>query len=555
MPIPAVVAPNAPPIDAPVTSPDDALALVAPAPAPAVVGANLSPRDQLIAGGDAPLLGPPNPNAGLPPSSATNVANLPVASPPAPVLPTGELPDIAKANADEQTAARGEAGAKATNADELAAEQTKAAEEHARQAEELRVQGEQDQLANDEAHRQTEDALVAARDKAIPSFWEGREGKRAETALWVALGGAGAALLGQSTNGAAEIVQHNVDAYYRREKDKIDNLYKYAEKRGEMEQGQRLQQAQRLAALQVQYGETNMAIAGRIEAMKTAGQGRIDAASADRLAADLVSKGQKQILDARETFAKINKLNADAARAQAKARAAGAGGGGARGDALAAFAEAAGALKPGEAIPPSLVKLGVAAHLKPNQIASEADKYRGSGVKAGAAAAKENAATLKLTEADEARAIRDPVTGEVKGLAASTREVPALRKLLINYDQAIKSLAEIKASGNYIAKGSLWDNAVLAIAATTTAGQTDANVRHEAGTMLNRAGLLEDAALARKIKDLETRRDQFYRTLSPAKAAAGAGAKPENLPAGAVMGKNKDGVRGYKVPGQPFVAL
>lgn len=581
MPFPAVVAPVAPPIALPESTPADPLDLVVPPPVVAPVGANASPRDQLIAGGDpaAPMLGPPVGLMAPPPGApaALGAPGLPASpldapvtpAPPAvvPVLPTGEVADIAKANEAQQATALAEGAVKTTGADAIAAEQSKAAAERQQQADDLRVENEQNQLANDEAHRQTEDALTDARKTAIPKFWEGREGKRLETRLWMILGGIGAGLAGQP-NEAVAAVQHDIDSYYRVEKEKIDNLYKYAERRGQFDQESRLQQAQRLAALQVQYGETSQAAAQKIESMKTALGGRADSAAGDALATQLAAKGQEQILAARKTYAEINKLNAEANRANAKAKAAGAGGGAGSGDAVLKLKEAiVNGTDDGKGGKRALNAAEIQRFVNDNKLAIPAEAKAGRPSVASitkdvqfvaGSSAKAAASELKLTEADEARAIRDPKTGAIKGLAASTREVPQLRKLLINYDQGIESLKELIRDDSFFKsapKGSLWDNAVLAIAATTTAGQTDANVKHEAGTMLNRAGIVDKEAIARKVRDLETRRDQFYRTLSPAKDTGGSGAKPGNLPAGAVMGKNKDGVRGYKVPGQPFVAL
>jgi len=79
--------------------------------------------------------------------------------------------------------------------------------------------------------------------------------------------------------------------------------------------------------------------------------------------------------------ARIARLNAQAARDQRKAKGGGGGGGGG-GGALTKFVEQAGQLAPGDPIPPDLVVLGRQAGLKVNQIASEVDKYRGSGAKA-----------------------------------------------------------------------------------------------------------------------------------------------------------------------------
>jgi len=115
---------------------------------------------------------------------------------------------------------------------------------------------------------------------------------------------------------------------------------------------------------------------------------------------------------------------------------------------------------------------------------------------------------------DQALVIRD-VDGNPIGLAPSSRNVATMEKNFINYDQAIKSLQAIRASGDFIPRGARFDNAVLAIASTTTAGATDANVNHEKGTMLNALGTIDPEALDRKIEDLRTRQAQFKKTLRP----------------------------------------
>jgi hypothetical protein len=64
-----------------------------------------------------------------------------------------------------------------------------------------------------------------------------------------------------------------------------------------------------------------------------------------------------------------------------KGRGGAGGGGGGRADALGQFVEAAGALEKGQPITPQVAQLGLRAGLKPNQIAAEVDRYRGSGAK------------------------------------------------------------------------------------------------------------------------------------------------------------------------------
>lgn len=131
---------------------------------------------------------------------------------------------------------------------------------------------------------------------------------------------------------------------------------------------------------------------------------------------------------------------------------------------------------------------------------------------------------------DPKLAIRNPKTGEVLGYAATPRAVMEWNKTGVNYDQAIDSLKALLADKPTFPAGSKWHNAVLAIASTTTAGQTDANVKHEAGTLKNSIGLPDKDAITDKIADLENRKAGFIRDLTPIRqkpdASGAVGGKP-----------------------------
>ena len=288
-----------------------------PAPGP-ILGPPVPP-------GVGPVEGPP-----APPGVDTSqiVQPAPVAPPgpsgaPPVIVPSAEgggIPGIQAASVAAQKAAGEQGQAEADLAAAKGAEEAKAAKIHEAEAEELRQQNEQQARAQDEAHRQTEAALNQAHAATIPAFFASNEGKRAETAMWVGLGGIAQGLLGSSTNGAADVVSKNVDAYYRREKDRIDNLFTYAAKKGEAEGELRLQHTQQLAGLQAQFGATKLAIASRIDAIATAGQGRIDQAKAQELAAKYALDGQKDIGEAQYRLAQIAHLRAEDARAREKAK-------------------------------------------------------------------------------------------------------------------------------------------------------------------------------------------------------------------------------------------
>lgn len=261
---------------------------------------------------------------GVPPvegTSATSVA--PPAGPPIVVPTTGNpLPALAADSAQQQRAALDEGAAAEAAAKANADAQGEAAAKHEAEAEELRQTQERQARAMDEAHRQTTAALDVARDTHIPSFWEGREGKRAETAILVGLGGFARGLGGLSSNSALDALEHSVDSFHREQKERIDNLYKFSELKGRAEGELRENHTRELAALQAKYGATKLAIAARVEQQAALGQGRVDKAKAAALSAKLATEGQESILKAKATLAEINLRNAEAAHARVVAGAA-----------------------------------------------------------------------------------------------------------------------------------------------------------------------------------------------------------------------------------------
>lgn len=498
----AGLAADATPIAGPIAT--GASALPADMPPP---GAPVALPD--LPGGIPNVPGPEELRAPVPvaPVVAAPIAPVAPGAPAAPVPP--ELQGIADAANAQAAAAEDVGAANAAAADAKAQAEADARVQHqleAQEAADLRAAHAQ---AAQAAEDRTQKALVAARDAKIPDFWAGREGARVSAALMVGLGGAAAGLLGTSKNGAADIIQNNVDSYYRREKEKIDNLYKYAEGQGKAQDDLRMRHAAELAELQVQHGATNLAIADHIKEIEAASQGRINIAEANAIKAKVLEEGQKSILAGRKTLAEIAYLGA-----RGHKLASGGGGGMATGAAYDAFRAA---VLAGQE---DLGKLAAAAHIKPAQIQGqvksireEADNERRLKATANKAAGAGASGSM-----DPKLAIRDPNTGEIRGYAPSAKNVQQFNTRAVNYDQAIKSLKDILASGELIPRGAKFDNAVLAIASTTTAGSTDANVRHEAGTLKNSLGLLSAKAIKEKIADLETRQAQFYRTLIPANA-------------------------------------
>lgn len=511
----------------------------------------------------APVQGPPAPPidaSALPPQLPLGPSgnSAPAVAPP--VAPTGEIKDIAKANVDQQLAARAEGAAQQDVNAGVSAKQGQSADELDKQAEALRVKAEQDARANDEAHRQTEDALSQARDKQIPDFWAGREGKRAEMALYVGLGGIAQGLLGSSTNGAAEIVKNNVDAHFRRAKENLDNLYKYAAARGQNEESLRVNQAHALAGLQAQYGATNMAIATRIESMKMAGQGRIDAAKADALAAQFAEKGNLQILEAKKSYAEINKMNAEAAKAREERK--------------------AGGNQAGEA---ALAKM-IEQNASPSDVRAAAAKLgvKGQRVDAletqGRAAAKGGEVDQRRQEVadakDDARTVRDPDTGQPMGLAPSPRVVDKIAQDIAanrSYVQAVDELAaHIEKFGRilnpYSEEGKLRASiaadvqskgrAVQGIQASDAGAKLEHDVIGGSGVGIER--MSDPAVLRRLAREATSKNEARLRaSLAPIKGAGSAqmpgGSSSTAVPAGAITG-TLNGKRGYVLNGQ-FVPL
>jgi hypothetical protein len=147
-------------------------------------------------------------------------------------------------------------------------------------------------------------------------------------------------------------------------------------------------------------------------------QAQIDAnTDIQTLEKDSLQKREDALKGIRDNETELAK--ADIAAAARRAKRAGTGGGST--DALSKFAERAGALAPGEAIPGDLVALGRAAGLKPNQISEEVQRYRDSGDKSkgidnkansagagGIGSVRQNAVLGNLAEAEKAAAAVKP---------------------------------------------------------------------------------------------------------------------------------------------------
>ena len=107
--------------------------------------------------------------------------------------------------------------------------------------------------------------LQKARDYVIPDFWQGKEGARVGSVLSVMGGAIAAGILG-GPNGALQIINKQTDDYFHRQKQKIDNLYRYAEETGRLNAQIKLRYAQELVDLKDQHSAVLHSVATRLQA-------------------------------------------------------------------------------------------------------------------------------------------------------------------------------------------------------------------------------------------------------------------------------------------------
>lgn len=305
---------------------DDAAAPAAAAPAPTAPTVQ-SPLGAIPA--NTPGLPPPTDDEGTATSGGTGTAPNPevekfidatIAAPPIegappaaaaepgiPALGPDGLPasseDIQKRLLASQ-AAQGKAledvgAAQATGAQDVAAAQQERDTIRRQQAADLAAQ--QLYVRDRQQALDAEDAanLQKARDTTIPDFWEGREGSLVGAAIVAALGGAAAGLAGSNHNVALDAITHNIDAYYTRARQTIDDRYKYAEKQGLLNDKMRAQYAGELTDLMQQHAYTLQAAADRVDEVAQAAKGKVDAAQTEYLKAQLGTKSAQELQAAR----------------------------------------------------------------------------------------------------------------------------------------------------------------------------------------------------------------------------------------------------------------
>ncbi len=501
-------------------------------PPPPIPGGNLTP-EQLAAAATVPL------NPGASPLDA-ELAKLPASLPPA--APPPKTPVEAAARNVEEAAKIGEE--KTVNAEEKAALDTKTA--IARQTF-LKDHGEAFQKVLDaqEQHRQAaEQAVTVARNKAetepYHTLFETRStAQKVAIALSLLVGGV--SWNENHVNRGAQMLEAATKADFETQKLKHADLWRAV---NEAQQGAKdldAKQLRDLSAFNMSQGAKWDRISSELGALIAANKGKSDVSEAKSQALKANETANTFFQNATSAAATARHLEAmDAERIlhdreteKAKAKKAAAAGGGSSSAAQAAAvtlrediekAQAAGKPLTGAQIDRRALELKIPPVAKAGRVSV---KTVLDSIKEGAAIKtaddKANELTIKHDTADSKLEIRDE-TG-IRGYVTSPKDVAKFNKDRINYKQAISSLEEMAKqlrggliSGYDIPKGSRWDNAVLAIASTTTAGSTDANVKHEAGTLLNKAGAVDITAVEEKLRDLRSRQKDFYSTLRPVKA-------------------------------------
>ena len=289
---------------------------------------------------------PPRPQPAPLPAPLPGAAPLGAPPPPAPAMPapaparaprggggaqrTDSLEqDINKIGQQTEAGIQKVQQAKAEGNDELVRAQQDLSVQQRMDAQELAGRQELYRVANEHAEAQEREALQKARDYTIPDFWKGAEGSRVGSVISVAAGAISAGILGGPNNALATINKYT-DDYFHKQKEKIDNLYKYAEQTGRLNSETRMRYAQELTQLQAQHVAVQQSIITRIESVKTKNQGLVDEAGLDGLLAAAKSDQVKRVEDYRTNNAHIAQMKAQtaasyasAAESRAKAAAAG----------------------------------------------------------------------------------------------------------------------------------------------------------------------------------------------------------------------------------------
>jgi hypothetical protein len=143
---------------------------------------------------------------------------------------------------------------------------------------------------------------------------------------------------------------------------------------------------------------------------------------------------------------------------------------------------------------------------------------------------------------DKSKIVRD-LDGSPLGIAPSGRGgAAALQTDLRTNQEALDKIIKVRKSGQTLAVGPEYHDAILALGAVTAGGKTDTNVHHEEGAITNWTGkMLSGDGLDNKIDQLKTRIQEIHRQLTPlpdgyTEERGGAAAKGKKLSADELAG-------------------
>lgn len=376
-----------------------------------------------------------------------------------------------------------------------------------------------DQLANEQAAKDARENFLAKVNEANDRvknfkfhdhFNDEGVADRAREAVAVFLGGL-SNLGGQNPgaqNAALQSLEHKVAMEHNDQLAYLNSAKYLADKAKEGYTDLLKQQQEDRHAAMLDYANKKDATAAFLEKQASAARNRqavdtarIEAARYRKSAEDDRLKVQAET--AKEAF---EDARAKAALAKAAHRK-GAGGGAGRGDAYQKFVDAVNAIPEGQPVPSNIGKLGIAAGIKPTAVQGEIDKIRASGGKSAKAAGF--APELQIIDSN----------GNPAGYASSSRNVKATQDRFIQYEDAVKSLEDLKAyvlANPVVGRapvGDAYNRAVLAIAATTTANPSDATTKHEADTIKGALGTVSPEAIDKTLEHIKSRQAAFQRQL------------------------------------------
>lgn len=431
-----------PPLPAPAANlPLDALMAGASAPPPAVP---LTPVDTALA-------------TALPPDGGPALSALP----PPPATPPPATPvEAAKRNVDELAKLDKEQETINAEKTRLETEQATAKAEHEKQKAEAlgKLQ------ARQEFHRtQAADAVAAARSEAeskpYHTFWESRSiGQNLSTAVGLILGGV--SWNANHVNRGVQLLQHMMDQDLALQKAQHEDLWRAVEAAERGERALDHRELRETAAFSAAQGAKWDAIAGRLGAMIAANKGKGDTATAKRVMIEANEKAVTAWQNAESAAAAAAHLKELEREAQErnrimeiralkyKTKGGGTGGGGGSSQAVIELkGKIAELQKSGlkgvelsQAVDREAVRLKIPLVGKANTVNARSIMADVNSTDAKAATA--DARELKLTEADEARVVRD-TKGNPIGMAPKANLVAKIANDLAAQEKYMKLIDEL----------------------------------------------------------------------------------------------------------------